>query len=131
MVQELGETREAMAWSVWIQAQNIANDHRAEKKPFYIVFAAKPDPTLKGAVINGLVAHGGIRQTFKLSYERPQMFLGQLVWYVDNTQGIFEFLPQLSSPPDVPLDPSMLSDKREDQLMGVMEKGKELNVLVS
>ena len=131
MTQTLGDTREDMAWAVWRKAEEIANDHKKEVKPFYIIYAAKPDPALKGAIVNGLVASGGIRQTFRLSYERPPAMLGILVWYVDNAQGIFEFQPHLSAPHDVPVHPSLLSDRSEDQSTAVMEKGKKLNVLVS
>lgn len=131
MVQELGETRDAMAWDVWHKAEAIANERKKDVKPFYIIYAAKSDPALAGANVRGKVAFGGIRQTFKLSYERPPMILGQLVWYVNNPMGVFEFVPQLSSPPDIPLDPSMLSDRKEDQFSTVMEKGKDMNVLVS
>jgi len=130
-MQELGETREEMAWGIWRQAEAIANEHKKLKKPFYIVYAAKPDPALQGAIVNGLVASGGIRQSFRLTHDRPPPLLGVLVWYVDNAQGIFEFQPQLSSPPDVPLDPSLLSTRSEDQLYGVMDQGKKMKVLVS
>ena len=131
MTQFLGETREAMAWACWNKAMEIANQRKSEVKPFYILYTAKPDPALTGAVVNGLVAKGGIREAWRLSYIRPPALLGMLVWYVDNAQGIFEFQPDLSSPPDVPLDPSMLSDRKEDQLTSIMEKGKKMKVLVS
>lgn len=131
MVQQLGETRDALALATWNKAIEIANDHKKEKKPFYIVYAAKSDPGLQGAVVNGQVASGGIRQTFKLTHERPKVYLGQLVWYVNHATGEFLFLPELSPPPDIPLDPSLLSNRSEDQLYGVMEQGKKMNVLVS
>ena len=131
MVQELGETRDALALATWNKAIDIANDHKKEKKPFYIVYAAKPDPGLQGAVVNGLVASGGLRQSFKLTHKRPQVYLGQLVWYVNHATGEFLFLPELSPPPDIPLNPELLSTRSEDQLYGVMEQGKKMNVLVS
>ncbi len=130
MVQELGETRDAMALATWNKAIELANEHKLDK-PYYIVYAAKTDPNLSGAVINGLVASGGIRQTFKISHDRPQVYLGQLVWYVNHATGEFLFLPELSPPPDIPLDPSLLSTRSEDQLYGVMDTGKKMNVLVS
>lgn len=131
MTQELGETREMLAQATWDKAIEIANDHKKDVKPFYIIYAAKADPALQGAVVNGLFASGGIRAAWRLSHVRPPPLLGILVWYVDNAQGIFEFQPDLSSPPDIPLDPSLLSDRSEDQLYGVMEKGKKMKVLVS
>ncbi len=131
MVQTLGETREIAALEAWKLVSDFAEKMKYEKRPFYIVYAAKPDPALKGAMIDGKVACGGIRQTIKAYYSRPPALLGILVWYVDNNLGIFDFVPELSSPPDIPIDPSLLSDKSEDQLGSVMEKGKQMNVLVS
>ena len=131
MVQLLGDTRDALALACFNKAYEIANDHKTEVKPFYIIYAAKADPALQGAVVNGLVASGGIREAWRLSYDRPPALLGILVWYVNNPLGEFQFLPELSSPPDVPLDPSMLSDRSEDQSTKVMEQGKKMNVLVS
>jgi hypothetical protein len=131
MSQELGETREALGWAVWHKAEEIANANKSNVKPFYIVYAAKPDPALRGAVINGFVASGGIRDVYLTSTSRPQPAFGQLVWFVDNAQGKFELVSELSLPPDIPVDPSLLSDKSEDQLYTVMEKGKQHKALVS
>jgi len=131
MHQTLGETREIAALEAWKLVNDFAEKMKYEKRPFYIVYAAKPDPALKGAVIDGKVACGGIRQTVKAYYARPPAIIGILVWYVDNNLGVFDFVPELSAPPDVPLDPSLLSDKSEEQFSGVMEKGKKLKVLVS
>lgn len=131
MVQQLGETRDALALAAWNKAMSIADDHKKEVKPFYIIYAAKPDPALEGAIVNGLFACGGIREAWRLSHARPPVMLGLLVWYVDNAQGLFQFIPELSCPPDVPLDANLLSDRKEDQFTGVMQKGKNMNVLVS
>jgi hypothetical protein len=131
MVQLLGETREEMANATWNKAMSIAHDHKSEVKPFYIMYAGKVDPNLQGSIVNGLFAAGVIREAWRLSYARPPRILGLLVWFVNNPLGIFEFLPELSSPPDVLLDPSLLSDRKEDQSIRVMETGKNLNVLVS
>ena len=116
---EMGEVRESMAWDCVKQAEDFASNIKSDK-PFYVVFHAKPD-----------VSVNGIRQAFKAYYTRPAGVLGILVWYVNHPLGQFEFIPELSSPPDMPVDPSLLSDKREDQFESVMQKGKDLNVLVS
>lgn len=131
MTQLLGETRDQMALDCWKKAEQIANERKTDVKPFYIIYAAKPDPHIAGSVINGLVAFGGIRQTFKLSYQKPPAMLGQLVWFVNNPMGIFQFVPELSFPYDVPLDPSLMSDRKEDQAASLMEKGEKMNVILS
>lgn len=130
MSQELGETRDAMGWAIWNRAQEIAQETK-DVKPFYIIYAAKTDPALQGAVVNGFVARGGIRDAWRLTHHRPPPLLGILVWYVDHKKSLFEFQPDLSSPPDIPLDPLMLSDRPEDQSTRVMEQGQKMNVLVS
>lgn len=126
MAQTIGESREAWGWNVWKQAEEFANNMKKEVKPFYIVYAAKHDPHTSEKVGSGVY-----RQTMKAYYHRPPAMLGILVWYVDNAQGIFRFIPELSAPPDVPLDPSLLSDKATDASERVMEQGEKLKVLVS
>lgn len=124
-MQQLGETREQMALDCVRLVEEFAENMRSEKRPFYIVYFAKPDADINGTGIKG------IRQTVKAYYNRPAPLLGILVWYVNNPMGIFQFIPELSSHPDVPTDPNMLSTKSEDSFSSVMEKGKNLNVIVS
>lgn len=131
MPQEMGETRDALALDCWRKAESIAHERKNDVKPFYIIYAAKPDPALAGANVRGTIASGGIRQCFRISYDRPPFVLGMLVWFVNNPMGVFEFVPSLSSPPDVPLDPSLLSDRSEDQSTRVMEQGQKRKILVS
>lgn len=121
MVQEIGETREAMALAAWKLAENMADKLKTDREPFWIVFAAKPDRT-KGNAIN---------QAIKAYRHKPPAMLGILVWYVDHSKGEFKFMPELSSPPDIPIDPSLLSTRAEDALPTVMEKGKQMKVLLS
>lgn len=130
-MQFLGETRDSMALDCWNLVERIVNERKNDVKPFYIVFVAKPDPHLSGAMVNGQFTSGGIRQSFRLSYDRPQLILGQLVWYVNNPMGIFQFVPELSAPYDVPLSPQYMSNRKEDQAASVMEKGEKMNVLLS
>lgn len=131
MVETLGEIRDSMAWAACKKAETIANEHKDEVKPFYIICAAKPDPALRGAIVNGLHTNGGIRESWRWTHARPPKMLGILVWFVNNPLGIFELVEELSLPPDVPLDPSLLSDRSEDQCYGIMQQGKNNNVLVS
>lgn len=126
MAQEIGESREAWGWNVMKMAEDFANKMKKEVKPFYIVYCAKYDPHSSETARNGVY-----RQTIKAYYHRPQAMLGILVWYVNHLKGIFEFVPELSAPPDVPLDPSLLSDKASDASDRVAEQGKKLHALVS
>ncbi len=130
MTEELGAVREAMARDCWAMAERIAHDRSKDDKPFYIIYSAKVDPALTGADAWGKRVAGGIRQAFRLSYERPPFVLGMLVWYVNNPRGIFEFVSDLSSPPDIPIDPSLLSTRREDTSYALAEKAEKLNKFV-
>ena len=121
MAQEIGESREQWGWNVWHKAEDIANNLKSDKKPFYIVFAAKQDKSQPGT----------FRQGFRMYRDKPPKLLGILVWYVDHTKGIFELVPELSIPPDVPLDPELLSKKSEDALGEVMAIGQKMGVILS
>lgn len=124
MAQELGESRDAWGRDVWLKAEQFANNMKKEVKPFYIVYAAKQD-----RIASEKYGTGVYRQTMKAYYSRPEPILGILVWYVDNAQGIFQFVPELSAPPDVPLDPSLLSDKASDASDRVAAQGEKLKVI--
>lgn len=121
MAQELGESRDAWGKDVWAKAEDFANSFKRDVKPFYIVFAAKQDKANPGV----------FRQSFRFYRQRPPKIIGLLVWYVDNTQGIFQFVPDLSIPPDIPLDPSLLSTDEKDVFPEVMEAGRKMGILLS
>lgn len=126
MAQELGESREAFGRDVWTMVEDFANNMKDEEKPFYIVYACKEDKPASYRFGRAV-----FRQAIKAYYDRPPAILGILVWYVDNSQGKFEFVSELSAPPDIPLDPNLLSKKESDSFARVAEQGKKLNVLLS
>lgn len=130
MTEELGAVREAMAQDCWAKAEQIALDRKNDPKPFYIIYSAKVDPSLAGADAWGKHVAGGIRQAFRLSYDRPPFVVGMLVWFVNNPLGVFEFVPSLSSPPDIPLDQSLLSTRSEDQSYALMGKAQQMNKII-
>jgi hypothetical protein len=121
MAQEIGESREQWGLAVWREAEEIANRLKSDEKPFYIVFAAKAD---KGSP-------GTFRQAFRMYRQRPPKLIGILVWYVDNKQGVFRLVPELSIPPDVPLDESLLSKDSQDSSAAIAEVGQKMGVLLS
>lgn len=121
MAQEIGESREALGMDVWRQAEHIANELKSDPKPFYIVYAAKSDKSDPHK----------IRQAYRMYRQRPPKLIGVLVWYVDNAQGIFELVPDLSIPPDVPLDESLLSIDRRDYSENIAAVGQKMGILLS
>jgi hypothetical protein len=122
MAIEIGEAREAWGWDVWRKAEDICQNTKASKRPFYIVYAAKAD--------RGIEDVDAFRQTFKMYKAKPPKMLGILVWHV-NKEGDFSFVSELSLPPDVPLDPNLLSTKSSDMFASVAEQGSKANVLLS
>lgn len=126
MVQELGETRERLGRDIWKKAEDFANEMKHVEKPFYIVYACKEDKAASER-LGSLV----LRQAFKAYFAKPPALLGILVWYVDNKIGEFSFKPELSAPPDVPIDPSMLSTNPDDCFERVAKQGQKLNALIS
>lgn len=126
MTQTIEDARSAWGWDVWRKAEDFANNMKKETRPFYIVYSAKQDKAQSEKLGTGVY-----RQAFKAYFGKPPAMLGILVWYVDNEKGTFEFKPELSAPHDVPLDPSLLSDKASDASGRVMEQGKKLKALVS
>ena len=121
MAQEIGESRDAWGKDVWAKAEEFANALKSDKKPFYVVFAAKQDKSNPGV----------FRQAFRFYRQRPPKLIGVLVWYVNHNEGVFKLVPDLSIPPDVPLDPSLLSDKSGDASPELMEVGQKMGIILS
>jgi hypothetical protein len=126
MAQTIGESRDEWGMNTWLKVEEFANSMKKVKTPFYIVYAAKQDRPASERLGTGVY-----REAIKAYYKKPPAILGILVWYVDNKAGIFEFRPELSAPPDVPLDPNLLSDKASDASARVMEQGEKLKAIVS
>lgn len=118
---EIGESREAWGRDVWQKAEEYASSFKSDREPFYVVFAAKQDKQYPGT----------FRQSFRFYRQKPPKIIGLLVWYADNAKGIFEFMPDLSIPPDVPLDESLLSQDSKDAFPEVMEQGQKTGVLLA
>lgn len=121
MTQTIGESREQWGMDVWNEAEKHANALKHDREPFYIVYAAKQDRKEPGK----------FRQAFRFYRQIPPKILGLLVWKVDHPKGIFELVPELSLPPDVPVDPTLLSEKKEDSFTSIMEVGEKMGVLLS
>jgi hypothetical protein len=117
----IGEVREELSYECIERVEEYANKHKKFRQPFYIVVCAKTDR----------LKHGQINATIQHYFERPPAMLGLLVWYADSQKGILDFLPELSFPPDIPLDPSVLSTKSSDFVPSIAEKGEKAKVLLS
>jgi len=121
MAQEIGESRDAWGMDVWRKAEEYASSLKSDREPFYVVYAAKQDKAQPEV----------FRQTFKFYRQRPPKIIGLLVWYVDHAKGIFKFMPELSIPPDVPIDPSLLSKAKQDTFETISEVGQQMGILLA
>lgn len=123
---EMGDARETWGRDVCKMVEDFANKMNKEDRPFYIVYACKED---KG--MSNKLGKSVFKQAMRAYYARPQAMLGILVWYVNHPMGEFRFIPELSAPYDVPVDPALLSDKASDASERVAAQGEKLNVLIS
>ena len=126
MAQEIGESREAWGRDVMQMAEEFAHHMSKEMRPFYIVYACKEDRGMSNRL-----GRSTFKQAMKAYLDKPPVMLGILVWHVNNATGEFRFCPELSAPPDVPLDERLLSDKASDASERVAAQGEKLNALVS
>jgi hypothetical protein len=118
----MGDLREEMAKGCMDYVEDFVVNMKHIKEPFWVVYFADVDRARPNT----------LNQTVKAYHQKPPSgILGILCWYVDNSKGIFRLETDMSCPFDIPLDPSMLSDRKEDQFASVMEKGSKIEVLVS
>lgn len=126
MTQTIGESREQWGKDICKMAEDFANNMKQVAEPFYVVYACKQDKAQSERL-----GYGVFKQAIKAYFKKPMPMLGILVWYADHKNGIFRFMPELSAPPDVPVDPSLLSEKAEDALPTVMAQGEKMGVLLA
>src|SRR5208282_2020615 len=119
-MQEIGESREAWGRDVMKMAEDFANNMQHEREPFYIVYACKEDKGLSNRSGKAV-----FKQAMKAYKGKPPAMLGILVWYVDHVKGECKFMPELSAPPDVPLDPNLLSEQASDASERVAGQGEK------
>lgn len=118
MTYEMGEVREEMAQGCVDYVMDFIHAMRNIKEPFYAVYHANVDK----------LTPNKINQTVKAYHAKPPAMIGILVWYVDNKLGICDFRPDLSAPPDMPINPAFLSDDPKDLIVSVAQQGKRINL---
>lgn len=117
----MGDFRESLGRECMDRLEDYANNLPSTEFPCYIVICAKADRNQAGH-INAAIQH------YK---ERPPALVGILVWYADKDKGILDIVPELSLPPDVPLDPQHLSKDPKDSFKSIAEVGEKMGVLLS
>ena len=117
----MGDFRDQLGLETVNRVHSYADLLPDSESPCYIVVCAKVDRNVNGK-INATIQH------YK---ERPPALLGLLVWYADKRNGVMDFVPELSLPPDVPLDPKDISDKSNDSFEAIAEMGKKHGIILS
>lgn len=108
MVQEIGETREAMREKLLSdQLYKIAKEAHQEKKlnEFWIVISHKPDQFLSGVIREGIV----------VTNKKPQKMLGSMCFHVVWDKGFFQ--PEWILPLDLGVDLPMLGSDGHSELI--------------
>lgn len=105
-MQEMGETREPMAFDCWQDAQKIANTYSAAfKRDFWVLFAAKPHTQNNNALVMGWEV---------IAKRPPAGMVGVMVFHWSEQDKKLTVETDLSLPYDVPLSDMELSNKSED-----------------
>lgn len=116
-MQEMGETREPMAYDCWKDAHRIAESY-AKTLPgdFWLMFAAKPHVKMHNAIVQG----------WEVVVKRPpRAMVGVLVfkWSCKDKRLLVE--TDLCLPYDIPISESEMSNKSEDRIGTVEQAAKE------
>ena len=117
----MADFREALVMETVERVSKYADLIPDSESPCYIIVAAKPDKNKPGK-INATMQH---------YLERPPVIIGLLVWYVDKQKGLLEFVPELSLPPDIPLEEKHVSKDSKDSFARISEVGSRAGIILS
>ena len=105
-MQEMGETREPMAFDCWADANRLAESYaKRMNRDFWILFAAKPHVHQKNALVMGWEV---------IAKRPPRAMVGVMVFKWCNKDKRLEVDGQLSLPFDVPISESEMSKSESD-----------------
>ena len=116
-MQEMGETREPMAFDCWTDAQKLAEMYSKQlKHDFWVLYAAKPHVTIK----NGIVAGWNV-----ISRRPPQAMVGVLVFKWSHKDQELTVDTRLSLPYDIPISETEMSKCSKDYVPTMEEAAKK------
>jgi hypothetical protein len=116
-MQEMGETREPMAFDCWTDAQKLAEMYSKQlKHDFWVLYAAKPHVTIK----NGIVAGWNV-----ISRRPPQAMVGVLVFKWSHKDQELTVDTRLSLPYDIPISETEMSKSSNDYVPTMEEAAKK------
>jgi len=116
-MQEMGETREPMAYDCWMDAHRFAQNYaRSFDRDFWVLYAAKPHIKHQNAIVAGW--HACIKRP-------PKAMVGVLVfkWKCKDKRLVVE--PDLCLPYDVPISEAEMSQNKQDHIPTIEEAAKK------
>jgi len=116
-MQEMGETREPMAYDCWTAAQEIAEKYAGVfNRDFWIMYAAKPDVVVKNQ----------IRAAWEVVIKRPiNCIVGVLVFHWDNNKKRLLVDTVRSLPYDIPIQEDEMSKDARDYIPTLEKAARE------
>lgn len=116
-MQEMGETREPMAFDCWQDANRLAHTYSKKmQRDFWVLFAAKPHAVQKNALVLGWEV---------IAKRPPRAMVGVMVFHWCHEDKRLSVETDLSLPFDVPISEREMSTKKEDVIHTVGEAAKK------
>lgn len=115
-MQEMGETREPMAFDCWEDAQKLAEKYgKSLKRDFWIMYAAKPHVSIPNAIVAG----------WEVTVAKPPAgMVGVLVFKWDNADRRLTVEPDLCLPYDIPISEAEMSTQEQDLIPTIAHAAK-------
>ena len=121
-MQEMGETREPMAFDCWQDAQKLAEKYaKVMKHDFWVLFAAKPHVKVQNGIVMGWEV---------IAKRPPQAMVGVMVFKWSHREQQLSVDTSLSLPYDVPISESEMSKNSKDCISTVAEAGRKSGSII-
>jgi hypothetical protein len=116
-MQEMGETREPMAYDCWSDANRLAEMYSKKLEgDFWILFAAKPHVKQANALVMGWEV---------IAKRPPQAMVGVMVFRWNDADQRLEVETDLSLPYDVPISEMEMSTNKNDVIVSVAQAAQK------
>lgn len=116
-MQEMGETREPMAYDCWTDAQKLAELYSDRlKHDFWVLYAAKPHVKDPNAIVAGWEV---------IAKRPPRAMVGVLVFKWSHKDKRLMVEPDLCLPYDVPISETEMSTKDKDFVPTIEQAAKK------
>ncbi|MCE5294085.1 MAG: hypothetical protein LLF94_05670 [Chlamydiales bacterium] len=121
-MQEMGETREPMAFDCWTDAQKLAELYsKSLNHDFWVLYAAKPHVKDPNAIVAGWEI---------IAKRPPAAMVGVLVFKWCNQSKRLMVEPDLCLPYDIPISETELSNKSKDYIPSIEKAAKKSGSIV-